>query len=174
MTTTAARALLLATLALVGALLVGAPTASAEGQRYLDPVFTDVAVTRGLPYGQAPDENGQAQVLLLDLYEPAGDTATARPTVVLAHGGGFVGGSRGDMGDLARQYAERGYVAASITYRMHEDEGGIGFPPNAAQRERIIEAVHDMQAAVRWVRSQAAARRLHPDKWRSAATRPAP
>ncbi len=58
--------------------------------------------------------------LLLDLYRPARKAKSARAVVVLIHGGGFRGGSRTDPGivRVARAFAERGVVAASIDYRL--------------------------------------------------------
>ena len=72
----------------------GPAGAQAAGVRYRDAVFTDVSVTEAIAYGAAPDEDGNQQTLLLDLYQPTGDTATNRPTMILAHGGGFAEGSR--------------------------------------------------------------------------------
>jgi predicted esterase len=58
--------------------------------------------------------------LLLDLYRPARKAKSARAVVVLIHGGGFRGGSRTDPGivRMARAFAKRGVVAASIDYRL--------------------------------------------------------
>jgi hypothetical protein len=58
-------------------------------QRYIDEVFTDVTVTQGVTYGVNAtvlligDPNvGEAipQPLVMNVYEPAGDTETERPT----------------------------------------------------------------------------------------------
>jgi len=156
----------LALLALVSAELVGTPDpAGAQApRRYVDEVFSGVTVTPDLVYGAAPDEHREVQSLHLDLYEPTGDVELQRPTVILAHGGGFTSGDRQNMASVARGFARRGYVAASIEYRMDEGAGSIDFPPSDAERARILDAVHDMQAAVRWVRAHAAEHRLHPDK----------
>lgn len=159
-------AALVALLALVTGGLAGpaAPPAVAAGQRYLDPVFTDVTVTGDLVYGAAPDEHGRTQQLRLDLYQPTGDALAARPVVVLAHGGGFAAGSKADMRGMATALAQRGYVATSIEYRMHEAAGGISFPPGADDIARIFAAKHDMQAAVRWLRAHSSTHRLDPGR----------
>ena len=155
-------ALLVACLAAVGS--PSGPAEARSGERYLDRVFSAVAITEDLVYGSAIDEHDQRQSLHLDLYEPSGDTATARPVIVLAHGGYFAFGSRENMRADAIEYARRGYVAASIEYRLDEGAGLITYPPTEDGRRRIREAVYDMQAAVRWVRKVATARRLDPGK----------
>jgi acetyl esterase/lipase len=131
------------------------PAAAAPGERYVDRIFDQVTVTRDLAYGAGPDEHGRRQELNLDVYTPVDDTMGARPAIVLAYGGGFVGGSKEQMAGLATAYAQRGFVALSIEYRMDEAAGGISYPPDAGETARIIDAKHDMQAAVRWARTQA-------------------
>ena len=97
---------------------------------------TGVNVEYDLVYS-TPD----AQPQQLDIAWP--DTGSAHPLVVLIHGGSWSGGSRSnlhaDMMDLAR----RGYVAASIDYRLAHAPENV-FPA----------AVRDVRCAVRWLRSQ--------------------
>lgn len=152
--------------------VASALTARAVGVRYLDPVFTDVTVTPGLVYGSAVNNQGVAQDLALDLYEPAGDTETSRPVIVWAHGGGFTGGTRLEQGivDLATDFAKRGYVTASISYRVRPPST----PGSPTVPDLIIgslagqlppamhDAQRDMQAAVRWFRANAVARGVNP------------
>ncbi|QYG93660.1 alpha/beta hydrolase [Iamia sp. SCSIO 61187] len=152
-------------LALVAVTLASssAPPAAGAGRRYLDRVFPEVTVTRDITYGAAPDETGTTQTLELDLYEPAGDTAMARPLIVLAHGGSWVMGSKQSMAVLATAYARRGFVAASVEYRMDEAAVAIGYPPPPTEVDRVVAAKHDVQAAVRWLRAHAASHRVDPD-----------
>jgi len=110
----------------------------------------------GLQYGQAINEQGQNQALLLDLYLPPGTTPAARPTVVLIHGGGFTGGTRADMRDAARTYAQRGYVAASISYRL-------GTPSSIAGAGLLTvagRAIDDAMESVRWLKANATTYRI--------------
>jgi acetyl esterase/lipase len=53
----------------------------------------------------------------LDLYLPD-DDATARPAVMLIHGGAWVAGSKSNMRGMAERLARSGYAAASIDYRL--------------------------------------------------------
>jgi len=103
-------------------------------ERYLDEVFTDVTVTEDVVYGTNATlltfaEFGEAvpEDLMMDIYQPAGDSLTDRPVVLVFHTGNFlpnlvngqISGTRKDNGpsEVCRQLARRGYVAASVTYR---------------------------------------------------------
>ena len=122
--------------------------------RYLEEVFGAVTVTPGLQYGEAPDENGVPERLLLDLYQPEGDLLARRPAIVWVHGGGFSAGSRAGEADNATSFAKRGYVTVSISYRLRV--GNIG--------DAINDAQHDAQAAVRWLRRHADELGVDPDR----------
>jgi len=125
-------------------------------ERYLEPVFADVAVACDIPYGEAPDENGVVQTLKMDLYAPVGDTATNRPVLLwLMHGGFFISGKdAAPHPEYASRLARRGYVVAVVEYRIREmawanyhDEP---FDPDLL--DAATDAQHDAQAAVRWFR----------------------
>ncbi|MFA9218110.1 MAG: alpha/beta fold hydrolase [Sphingomonadaceae bacterium] len=81
--------------------------------------------------------------LALDLYLPATAPSAAMPVVLLVHGGGWRYGYRSEFAPLAVRLAQRGVAAATISYRL------AGEAPYPA-------AMHDVRAAVRWVRSHAA------------------
>jgi acetyl esterase/lipase len=85
-----------------------------------------VSVRSGVEYGTgevAVPEPGRAN-LVLDLYRPSKRFTGARPVVVLIHGGGFRSGDRKNAGLVrtARGLAARGIVAASIDYRLLEQD----------------------------------------------------
>jgi pectinesterase len=84
-----------------------------------------------------------AHDLKLDLYMPAARGTAPRPAIVFVHGGGWRTGVRANFAPLAIRMAERGYVAATIDYRLSPEA------PYPA-------AIHDVKAAVRWVRTHAA------------------
>jgi predicted esterase len=151
--------------ALVGMLF--AAQASAE-KRYRDDVFSKVKITRDLVYGSAP-VNGTPQDLKLDLRTPKGDEVNKRPAVIWVHGGGFSSGDKaaGPAAELAEAFAHKGYVTASINTRLlapGECTGGSGVTPECYSA--AIEAIHDAQAAVRYLRVNA--KRLGVDKNRIA------
>ena len=120
--------------------------------RYVSEVFTTLNTTSDIQYGQNIDLNGNSQNLLLDVYEPQGDTMLERPLIIWAHGGSFVGGDKTspDVVPLAEDFAKMGYVTASIDYRL--GMGGLPFPgPDSVDAtETVIRAVHDARASVRF------------------------
>lgn len=122
------------------------------------PPAAQAAVSERLdvPYGSAVDFDGERQELALDLYRPP-RRARPRPAIIWVHGGAFTYGSRTYMTPYARAFAERGYVSATITYRLADDGelAQVGYP------RAIRAAQHDAQAAVRWLRRHA--RRLGVD-----------
>lgn len=170
----ALRAAVVAVCGVVGLLAMPASPASAQAPvRYLDPVFSSIDTTTDLTYGAAENALGQLQSLELDLYEPAGDTEAQRPVFIWAHGGFFTQGSKADIGSIATFMASRGWVVLSIEYRLQPllPEGLVGYltTPHrlfnlALLAETIRDAQHDMQAAVRWARANAATWRLDPDR----------
>ena len=130
-------------------------------------MFSNVTVTHDLQYGSAPDNNNQPVALKLDLYQPSGDTNTSRPAVIWAHGGGFCCGDKAsaDMPTLATYFAQRGYVAVSINYRLLAPNGCSG--ANGVTTEcynAALAAQHDGQAAVRWLRANAATYGIDPTR----------
>lgn len=119
-----------------------------NGGRYASNIFSNVDVTSDIQYGQNLDLAGSNVNLLLDFYEPNGDTETARPLILWVHGGSFIGGSKtdGDMVTFATDFAEKGFACASINYRL-----GLDFPPDSASAIRaLLRAVQDLKAAVRF------------------------
>ncbi len=110
-------------------------------QRYISEVFADVSVTNDVPYANSITViNGfpSAETLLMDVYEPIGDTETERPVVIIAHDGEFLppslnGMPYGDKRDSAivhfcENLAKRGFVAISYNYRL-------GWNPNGSTQE---------------------------------------
>ncbi|PXX42668.1 alpha/beta hydrolase [Undibacterium pigrum] len=103
-----------------------------------------------LPYVRHGDKD-----LQLDLYLPAQAKGAGfrvnpdRPAIVLVHGGGWRSGSRDNLGAMAIRLAERGYVCAAISYRLSTEA-------------RYPAAIHDVKAAVRWMRSHASSYYINP------------
>jgi len=127
--------------------------------RYYQPVFTSVSVTRDVAYGAAATYTGAAQTLLMDVYQPAGDTVQRRPLIVFAHGGGFVLGSKADAYPVAfcTRLARLGYVVASIEYRLGYAATGLAAPADTAQiAAAALRGGFDMKAAIRYFRQDAA------------------
>ncbi|HAS46027.1 MAG TPA: hypothetical protein DCS93_36430 [Microscillaceae bacterium] len=114
-----------------------------NGVRYKDLVFAEVKATRDITYGENTDQSGSKVSLRMNIFEPVNDQVMNRPLVVLAHGGGFAEGSKEDFDSLATSLAQSGYVAATIQYRLLAGD-------NARLQIAVVDAVHDMRAAVRF------------------------
>jgi acetyl esterase/lipase len=95
-----------------------------------------VSVERNIEYGKGGDIS-----LKLDLYSPKGN-AKPVPAVLFIHGGAWKGGYRQMYHYYCTKFAEHGYVAATISYRLTSD---APFPA----------AVEDAKCAVRWLRANA-------------------
>ncbi len=137
--------------------LLGLSLSTALAQnRYFDEVFAAADSTTGIVYGQNQSWNNTAVSLALDIYEPAGDTAGKRPLMLFVHGGSFIGGVRNDpfMRDLCISFAKRGYVTATISYRL-----GVNTANLATIEQEFIKAtlrsMQDVKAAVRFLRRSA-------------------
>jgi acetyl esterase/lipase len=89
--------------------------------------------------------------LQLDLYLPAAAKAVPVPGIVFVHGGGWRAGVRENFAPMAIRLAERGYAAATISYRLS---------PEAL----YPAAVQDARAAVRWMRTHAAEYGIDPSR----------
>ena len=87
----------------------------------------------------------------LDLYLPAAGEAPY-PVIIAIHGGGFAHGDKAD-GQITPvlKALERGYAVAGVNYRL---SGEATFPA----------AIHDVKAAVRWLRANAATYGLDPTR----------
>ncbi len=130
-------------------------------QRYTDVVTFDTAqITIGanVQYGTANDVQGSPVPLLMDLYYPnlAVDPVAARPMIVLFHGGGFSSGDKqsGDIRDLCVHLAMRGFVCASVNYRLGHDFSEYG------QYKARYRAIQDGHAALRFIVRNAATVRI--------------
>lgn len=81
-----------------------------------------------IPYGTAINFNGSLDTLTMDVYTPICDDinhVSRKPLLLLIHGGAFLAGDKNEMTNLCKQFAKRGYVTATINYRL-------GFIPDDA------------------------------------------
>jgi acetyl esterase/lipase len=122
--------------------LCAAFTVSAQDDK--KPV-AQVRVEKDIVFGK-----GGAQELMLDLARPADERNTA-PCIVCVHGGGWRGGKRQDLGQLTKVLAEKGFIAATVSYRLTP---GAQFPAQ----------IEDCKAAVRFLRASADKYQIRKDK----------
>ncbi len=124
--------------------------------RFTAYVFDSVEVST-VKFGEGTNADGDLQELFMDIYEPYGDTMSARPVVFFAFGGGFLQGSR-DEGYVVRaceRFARAGYVAMAIDYRIGFDPLGL-FPIPTEELMRVFfRSMQDMRGSVQWARAHA-------------------
>lgn len=104
-----------------------------------------VTFERGIEYAN-PDN----QHLQLNLARPK-EAKGLLPAILCIHGGGFRAGHRDGHNGLCVKLAEKGFVAATVSYRL-------------APKYQFPAAVHDVKAAVRWLRANAAKYGIDPDR----------
>lgn len=130
-------------------------TAQCNG-RYQTDIYPTIDVTSNIQYGSNLDLDNNPVNLMMDIYQPQGDTAAKRPLVIFAHGGSFIGGTRteADMVYFCTELAKKGYVCASISYRL----AGSAFDLIATETtvKVVFNAIQDGKAAIRFFRKDAA------------------
>ena len=98
---------------------------SGESHRpWRDPAYNVEITEHVYGYGEVTS-SPDLQALLLDLYQPVDPIVPGvrRPIILLIHGGSFVAGSRQfpPLVLMATELASRGYVVASMDYRLAGD-----------------------------------------------------
>jgi para-nitrobenzyl esterase len=126
--------------------------------RYLLKTFA-VDTIKDIQFGSNTATSGTGTTnLIMDVYAPAGDTMSQRPVVIFAHGGTFVAGDRrtNDMIRICHALAARGYVCASIEYRLETALALVSPNANQLMVTEVVRAAQDGKAAVRFFRKDAA------------------
>ncbi len=122
--------------------------AQCSGGRFVNQIFTSgvTTVTYSDTFG-----------LTMDIYQPDGDVMTNRPLVILAHGGSFIGGDKTadkTVDSLCTRLARKGYVTASINYRLSNLFSMLS-ADSTLPIDEVIKAVSDGKAAIRYFRKDA-------------------
>jgi acetyl esterase/lipase len=100
-----------------------------------------------IPYASVINEDGEEEVLDLDVYLPADTTGARKPAIIWFHGGGFanfMSKRQVYILMLADEFAKRGYVNFSVEYRRRSD-------PFADIAGTLSDAVSDGRQAVDWI-----------------------
>ena len=103
---------------------------------------------------------------LPDVYQPDRDTNTERPAIVWVHGGSFSGGDKtsDEIVIEATEMAKKGYVSVSINYRLYGPGCSAVGGNVAGCVQAMIDAQHDAQAAVRFLRQNATNYRIDTER----------
>jgi predicted esterase len=139
-------------IAFIVCLLCIVPTFSSFGQdktiRYLEEVFSpdQLKIETDIVYKTIEKPNQSTLELKMDIVAPMEDSLEKRPLLVWIHGGGFVSGSKEVMLKRCIEYAQLGYVACTINYRLVRDL------PYPYTMDTVIEAaVDDSRDAIDWL-----------------------
>ncbi|HWK79460.1 MAG TPA: alpha/beta hydrolase [Thermomicrobiales bacterium] len=98
----------------------------------------------GIPYGE-----GNGIPLLMDTLVSAHASGAPRPAVIFVHGGGWEAGDREAGVLFSMLLAKRGFFTATVGYRL-------------SQVATWPAQIHDVKAAIRYVRAHAAALNVDP------------
>ena len=106
---------------------------------------SSIEVERDVVFGKGGETD-----LKLDIYKPPAGSEKRMATIHI-HGGGFRAGNKESLNQRILPYAERGYVAIASQYRL---TGEARWPAQ----------IHDVKAAIRWVRAHAGDLGVMPDR----------
>lgn len=119
--------------------------------RYDREYFSTIKTNPDIQYSRALNIAGVQEDLYMDIYEPESDIAKKRAMIIFIHGGGWVAGGKDEGKDFCTLFAKKGYVAASVNYRL-----GIENPIHEKTRgEAVYRGVQDIKAAIRYARANA-------------------
>lgn len=107
------------------------------------PVKTEVKQVSGVVYEQVPSRGYPNVPMQLDLLQP--QKKIRMPAIVYVTGGGFINANKDNGVQLRNYLAEKGYVVASITYRV-------------APTAKFPQPLEDVKASIRYLRA-------HADQW---------
>jgi len=108
-----------------------------------------VKAIEGVVYSAPKTVKYPDRKLKLNIYRP--DDAKNYPAMLMVHGGGWNSGNMSLQIPMAQQIAAKGYVTIPVEYRLS---------PEAI----YPAAVHDLKAAVRWVRENASKYGINADQ----------
>lgn len=100
---------------------------------------------KGIEYKRVGDQS-----LKLDIYQPQ-NLNRPTPVLIFIHGGAWKGGKRSDYLRYLIDFALRGYVTATVSYRF-------------SQQAKFPAAVQDVKCAVKWIRAHAHEYNIDPAK----------
>ena len=107
--------------------------------------------------------------LNMDIYQPMYDAEFERPVIMYVHGGGFEGGARDEpnIQEFCKRMARRGYVVASVSYRLTRKGTDTGFGcdcPANAKMATYDKVVADLQDATYFLIEQREMLGIDPQK----------
>ena len=122
-----------------------------EDNRFTEKEYFSIAQidsTFDLTYGSALNWQNSNEDLKLDIYYPSinQDNLSERPFVLIIHGGSFLIGDKADWRFVCREFAKRGFVVATINYRLGYDDN-----ESNGLKKAIYRAHQDANASIRFI-----------------------
>jgi acetyl esterase/lipase len=134
-------------------------------------------------YGSSVDFGGNMDDHEMDVTYPTNDNAlpAGRPLIIIVHGGAFMAGSKNEttIAAMREDFAQRGYVAAAINYRLgmfqtsanwHCNISNFGVAWDCLNQADTLEwyrgfyrGVQDVHGAIRYLVNHAADYNIDPD-----------
>lgn len=111
------------------------------------PLAREIVVERNIAYRN--DENADSRRHILDIYAPA--DVQDYPVLFFVHGGAWVSGSKDELANLGRAFAEQGIGVVLANYRLSP---GVTHPAH----------IEDISAAYAWTVAHIAAYGGNPDQ----------
>lgn len=144
--------------------IAGAPLLRAQPYtQALWPVDTVLNIV----YGWDTNYLGGIDTLKMDLFRPVGDGNTARPLLIAVHGGAWISGHRAGLWSMCHMAAQRGYMAATISYRLRHHvpqvvnislgvDPCVYLPDSAELLRALYRAQQDLKGAIRFLKERSA------------------
>lgn len=118
---------------------------------FLDLIETDPEVPENIEvFNDIVYKQVDSIMLKLDIYKLK-DLNNVTPVLIFIHGGAWTKGKRSDYLPYLLDYAQKGYITATISYRL-------------SQVAPFPAAVLDVKCALRWIRAHAEDYMINPDK----------
>ncbi len=117
-------------------------------------------IHRDIQYATALNFKGEEEKLGLDIYIPPSNILKAEnPFILFIHGGGFLKGDKSTTGNFCKYLSNKGFVVASIDYRlgwpMDKGEDPCESADSIAAIKAFYRAQQDAQTALRFISSNA-------------------
>jgi acetyl esterase/lipase len=103
--------------------------------------LADVKEFKDVVYRTLPETPFGERNLHADIFIPIGEKKVL-PAIVMIHGGGWRSGNKSLNTPMAQHLARKGFVVVSVEYRL-------------SLEAKYPAAVHDIKAAIRWIRQHA-------------------
>lgn len=118
--------------------------------RFNEAISDTFILHQDIKYGRNITSIGDNIDLLLDIFEPSEPSLEPRPVIILAHGGSFVNGSKevNEVRWFCEDLAKRGFVTASINYRLEPDF--LSIVSKEKMIKAVIRATEDVKASIRY------------------------